>query len=268
MQFCFFPFPYFLFSLKMSAPNNYTFMTLNIRGTKCPVKRKCILYYLKQHKVDIALLQETHLTDSEHDKLKREWVGQVYYSSFTSRARGVAILINKICPFQIQSQIKDKGGRFVIIQGFFSTEPITNVNVYGPNHDDPKSYQDIFLKLMCPSSEIIMAGDFNLVLDPSSDRSSSNSINLTQAAKMLKAEMKHYGLVDLWRFHNQKVKEYSFYSPVHDSYSRIDLFLIPAAKGSLTTGCKYLPRCISDHSALLASVPVSREEDGGLAHTC
>ena len=75
---------------------------------------------------------------------------------------------------------------------------------------------------------------------------------------MLKAEIKHFGLGDLWRFHNQKVKEYSFYSPVHNSYSRIDLFLIPAAKGGLTTGCKYLPRCISDHSALLASVPVSR----------
>ena len=53
----------------MSAPNNYTFVTLNIRGTKCPVKRKRILNDLKQHKVDIAL-QETHLTDAEHDKLK------------------------------------------------------------------------------------------------------------------------------------------------------------------------------------------------------
>lgn len=182
-------------------------MTLNIRGTKCPVKRKCILYYLKQHKVDIALLQETHLTDSEPDKLKREWVGQVYYSSFTSRARGVAILINKHCPFQLQSQIKDKGGRFVIIQGFINTEPITIVNVYGPNHDDPKSYQEIFLKLMCPSSEIIMAGDFNLVLDPSSDRSSSNSINLTQ---MLKAEMKDFGLCRLIDFTTKRLKNTHF----------------------------------------------------------
>jgi hypothetical protein len=85
-----------------------------------------------------------------------------------------------------------------------------------------------------------MAGDFYLVLDPSSDSSSSNSINLMQTANILKAEIKD--LVDVWRFHNQKVKEYLFYSPVHNSYSRIDLFLIPVGKGSLTTGCKYLPR--------------------------
>ena len=81
------------------------------------------------------------------------------------------------------------------------------MNVYGPNHDVPTFYQDIFLKLTYTSSEMITAGDFNVALDPSSDRSSSNSINLTQEAKMLKAEMKHFGLVDLWRFHNQKVKE-------------------------------------------------------------
>ena len=92
----------------------------------------------------------------------------------------------------------------MIIQGSINTEPITIVNVYGPNHDDPTFYQDIFLKLTCPSSEIIMAGGFNLVLDSSNDISSSNSINLTQVAKMLK----DFGLEDIWRFHNQKVKEY------------------------------------------------------------
>ena len=72
----------------MSAPNNYTFMTLNIRGTKCPVKRKRILNDLKQHKVDIALLQETHLTDSEHDKLKRMGGPSVLFIFHLSGKRG------------------------------------------------------------------------------------------------------------------------------------------------------------------------------------
>uniref|UniRef100_A0A673W1Y0 Endonuclease/exonuclease/phosphatase domain-containing protein n=1 Tax=Salmo trutta TaxID=8032 RepID=A0A673W1Y0_SALTR len=118
---------------------------------------KRILNYLKQRKVDIALIQETHLNVSKHGKLKREGVP-------------LSLII--------------KGGRFLIIQGSINTEIITIVNVYRPNHDDPAFYQDIFLKLTCPSSEIIMAGDFNLVLNPSCDRSSSNSINLTQTAKI------------------------------------------------------------------------------------
>lgn len=94
-----------------------------MKGINRPVK--CILSYLKQHKVDIALLQETHLTDAEHSKLRIEWVDQV----------------------------------FVIIQGCIDSVPLCIVNVYGPNYDDPTFYQDLFLKLNCPSSQIIIGGD-------------------------------------------------------------------------------------------------------------
>ena len=61
----------------------------NVRGIHNPIKRKKILSFLKKEHVHIALLQETHLTPSEHLKFKRDWVGQVYSSSFTSKSRGV-----------------------------------------------------------------------------------------------------------------------------------------------------------------------------------
>ena len=60
---------------------------------------KKVLNFLKNHKVDIALLQETHLTDREQAKLIRQWQGQVFYASFTSQLRGVATLIVKKCSF-------------------------------------------------------------------------------------------------------------------------------------------------------------------------
>lgn len=65
----------------------------NVHGIHNPIKRKKILCYLK--KVQIAMLQETHLTDLEQLKLKKDWVGQIYYASFNSRRRGVAILVHK-----------------------------------------------------------------------------------------------------------------------------------------------------------------------------
>ncbi len=49
----------------------------------------------------MALLQETHLSSEEHKKLKRDWVGQVYFSSFTSNKRGTAISIHKKYSFYI-----------------------------------------------------------------------------------------------------------------------------------------------------------------------
>lgn len=72
--------------------SNTKIITLNVKGMNHVVKRRKILSMLKKDKVQVALLQETHLTDLEHLKLKRDWVGQIYSSSFNSKSRGVAIL--------------------------------------------------------------------------------------------------------------------------------------------------------------------------------
>lgn len=56
---------------------------------------------LKKDTVQVALLEETHFTDSEHLKLKRDWVGQMYSSSFNSESRGVAIHIHKHLAFTL-----------------------------------------------------------------------------------------------------------------------------------------------------------------------
>ena len=59
--------------------NNIKFCTLNVKGIHHPIKRMKILCFLKKDKVQIAYIQETHLVDKEHMKLKRDWVGQAYY---------------------------------------------------------------------------------------------------------------------------------------------------------------------------------------------
>lgn len=86
----------------------------NINGVKDPVKSRKCLCYLKSQQTDVAFIQETHLVDSEVVKLKRDWVGQVFYSSFNSKKRGVAILVHKKLNFVLLKQIKmRKGGLFV-----------------------------------------------------------------------------------------------------------------------------------------------------------
>ncbi|CDQ59813.1 unnamed protein product [Oncorhynchus mykiss] len=75
---------------------------------------KYVTFNVKELKADIVFLQETHLTASEHKKLKREWVGQVFASSFNSKARGTAILISRHIPFCVNNTISDPSGRFVL----------------------------------------------------------------------------------------------------------------------------------------------------------
>lgn len=68
----------------MAKSMGYRCFVFNVKGINHYIKRKLIQTYLRQHKVDIALLQETHSTDTEHGKLKRGWYNQVYFSSFKS----------------------------------------------------------------------------------------------------------------------------------------------------------------------------------------
>lgn len=78
-------------------------------------------------------------------KIERWRHGQVFLACYNTQARGVIILLHKSVPFHIQDIIKDPAGRFVIIQGELLTERINLVNIYGPNKDDPRFYNNIFL---------------------------------------------------------------------------------------------------------------------------
>ena len=151
------------------------YLTWNTNGINDPTKHKKVLNFLRNHRIDIALLQETHLTDAEHAKLTRQWQGQIFYSSFTSQSRGVATLIGKNVPLQVDNIERDKQGRYLILKGSIAGESITLVNVYGPNYDCPQFFQSLFFTFTCPPRELIIGGDLNLVLDPSKVRSSSNS---------------------------------------------------------------------------------------------
>ncbi len=81
--------------------NRLRLCTWNIKGSHSPIKRKKVLLTLKKENVDIALLQETHLNDKEHLKMQQCGLEHVYFSSFTSKSRGVAILIRKSPSFRL-----------------------------------------------------------------------------------------------------------------------------------------------------------------------
>ncbi|XDV21840.1 hypothetical protein PO909_026860 [Leuciscus waleckii] len=137
-------------------------ITFNVRGLGHPIKRKRVLTFLKKEKVDIAFLQETHLSNEEHKKLKRDWVGQAYFSSFTSNKRGTAILIHKKLPFIFKEQYSDYDGRQILIRGMLYGQELTLLNVYAPNEDNPKFMMDTITLFNQYNTDFgIVAGDFN-----------------------------------------------------------------------------------------------------------
>ncbi len=151
--------------------NKVTVSCWNVDGLNSPVKRTRILCHLAKLQSEIALLQETHLTQAEAAKLKQKWVGQVYHSGFISKSRGVAILVHKKTPFVLKGSIADPEGRYIIVDGLLYNEPIVIVIVYGPNIKTASFFNH--LNTIIPQyagKPIIMAGDFKAVSNPKLDR--------------------------------------------------------------------------------------------------
>ncbi len=63
--------------------------------------------------------------------------------------------------------------------------------VYGPNQDDPNFFVNLFFNITCPPTELIIGGDFKLVLDPVKDRSSPTSKSLSSAGGRRSISLPH-----------------------------------------------------------------------------
>lgn len=186
--------------------------TWNVNGVHTPVKRKKILTYLKRERVDIALLQETHLTDSEHLKLQQGGFGQVYFSSFTSRSRGVAILIQRNVPFKLIDCTKDTAGCYVIVRGVLYGEEIAIMNIYNPPGYPSDLLTTSFSKVIDLNiRNTFIGGDFNCHLNPIMDKSPPGKLSPSPQAKIVSALCEDLGYIDVWRAQHIAEKEYTFF---------------------------------------------------------
>uniref|UniRef100_A0A8C6UD94 exodeoxyribonuclease III n=1 Tax=Neogobius melanostomus TaxID=47308 RepID=A0A8C6UD94_9GOBI len=194
--------------------------TWNVNGMRGEQRRQNVICRLRHLNADIYLIQETHLTKQELLSCPLSQY-KIYCAPCNSKKRcGVATLIKKCIQFSLIAGKRDPEGRYLIVEGSYVGAPLKLVNIYGPNKDDPKFFQDVFLDLE-NSENIIIAGDFNTVMDPSKDRTTglkrrSNSRNV------IENYMLRNNLIDCWREDNPEVRQYTFRPP----QSRIDFFLV------------------------------------------
>lgn len=221
--------------------------TWNVRGLGKLSKVKQVMTRLKHLKSTVIFLQESHLMSSDMLKVRRRWPGQVYSASFSTNARGVITLIHKSLPFQVMKTLSDPTGRYLIVQGSLFNEKITLANLYGPNVDCPKFFENLFLLLASIPGKLIIGGDFNCTISPSLDRSSGSDTTHIQSRKTLQYFIKELNLCDPWRRLFPNNREYSCCANVSKGHSRIDYFLVSNDLFPRITNCVYDSIVISDH---------------------
>lgn len=234
--------------------SNIKIISLNVKGINHVIKRQKILSFLKKEKCQVAFLQETHLSDLEHVKLRRSWVGQVFYSSYNSRSRGAAILLHRSLPFTLEKTVHDKEGRYVLLSGYLFGEHVSFGCVYAPTAYEASFFSQLFSDLASLSSSyLVVGGDFNCVLNPSIDASPPRPALSKKSTDLLDL-MKDADLYDVWRTLHPLDKDYTFFSIPHQAFSRIDYFLSSRSVLSRIVNCSIGIQSISDHSPVAITI--------------
>lgn len=69
-----------------------------------------------------------------------EWGYDVYFDSFTSQSRGIAIFINNNFEYKVHNTVNDNSGNFLALEIKLSNIRASVAVIYGLNEDNPGFY--------------------------------------------------------------------------------------------------------------------------------
>ena len=177
--------------------------SLNCQGLGDQKKRRDVFNYMRTLKYSIICLQDTHFSKTNERLIENEWGYRTFFSSFNSRSRGVAILFNNNFEFKIHQTFSDASGNYLLIDLEINKKRFILVNIYGPNKDEPAFYENILSKILTFANyNIIMVGDWNLLLNPQIDGSNYKHVNNPKARLAVLKIMNDLNLFDVWREEN------------------------------------------------------------------
>ena len=159
----------------------------------------------------------------------------------------MAILISDKIDFKI-NVIGDKEGHYIMIKGSIQEEDITIVNVYAPNIAVPQYIRQTLTDIRGEiDSNTIIVGDFNTPLS-SMDRSSKQRIN--KETQTLNETLDQMDLIYVFRTFHPNAEEYTFFSNVHGTFSRIDHILGHKSSLSKFKKIEIVSSIFSDHNIM------------------
>uniref|UniRef100_A0A8C5QV12 exodeoxyribonuclease III n=1 Tax=Leptobrachium leishanense TaxID=445787 RepID=A0A8C5QV12_9ANUR len=235
-------------------------ISLNVKGLNIPHKRHSLYTDINSEKPDVICLQETHF---KHSLYTPQYLTQ-YHSTFKTKARGVTLLIHNRVAFQMHRILKDPKGRYIILVCTINSRIYTLVSIYAPNAAQSQFLSQVLQKVTdIQSGTLVICGDLNMGLDPLKDRSSTVTCRQHgTSSQRFRQLLNRYNLYDAWRLLHPTERDYTFRSRVHNSYSRIDYFLIAGSALPYTIDCTILPLTWSDHSRVILTLAICITKTG------
>ncbi len=172
-----------------------------------------MLEYLHRKSISCALIQETHLKQSDVARFQNKYYKLIAFSCAQNKTKGVLILVNRKLKLTIEHLGSDEKGRFVFIRCKIYNNRLALVSIYGPNETDSAFLTQISKTLLeeidCPlDCPLNLGGDFNAVINPALDKSQSDT-TANPSSKLLNKCITELNLIDLLRIQNTKAKDFT-----------------------------------------------------------
>ena len=158
-------------------------------------------------------------------------------------------MLNNTFHFKVSFIDFDPEGNYIILKLDTMERTITLINIYGSNRDNPDFYTHVNQKIdEMNLTNIIWAGDWNLVVDPNLDYHNYRHNNNPRAQEKIIEVMNERELVDIWREMNPEIMQYTWRRSRPLQQSRLDFFLFSDTLLPYIKDSKILNGYTSDHS--------------------
>ena len=231
--------------------NSIKLGSLNVRGLRINLKRKKLFRYIKERKLDVTYLQETHGDAKSNYLWESEFGKKCIFSNGETNSRGVMTILDKKLSQNLLEIRRDVLGRYLLCKCKINEYTYCFANIYAPNGDDPEFFREVIEQIEnLDCIYVIVGGDFNLVMNNCIDRNRDNNSNQKPHAKEVLCQyMQDSNMSDVWRKLHPDKKSFTWVKTVPKlCWSRIDWFLTSDALLHKQTTCEIIPCTLTDHS--------------------
>ena len=158
--------------------NEITIGIINIRGINCTEKILYLFDIIKNNRIKILFIQETHLVDIKIlKKIEETFIGyKTFFALCNNKTKGVCfIILDELNCCNTRVETPDLQ-RIMIVSLMINNTEISFVNIYVPNDSKEqitfinKLYDTLFYR-----KNIILGGDFNFVENNKLERTPSHN---------------------------------------------------------------------------------------------
>ena len=149
----------------------------------------------------------------------------ILHSRKHTNAGGVLIALEKNFEYKCHKDISDSQGRYVILDlEIIGVARFLLINLYAPNDDDPNFFENLFNTVEnSDTKNLILVGDWNLVLDFNIDTHNYKKENNTKAKETVLKYIEKLDLIDIWRKTHDNTKGFTWRQNFYRKLARLDL---------------------------------------------